>query len=165
MIGELPKRRHPRLKRYDYSLNASYFITICTFEKKKLLSDVIVGRGLAPAVTVLTDVGRIVETELLDLPYRFCDLIIEKYVIMPNHLHVILTLNASAGASPRPTVMDIVCAFKSLSTRKCKQALSIDKLWQTSFYDHIIRNENDYRNIWNYIENNPAHWAEDRYYS
>jgi REP element-mobilizing transposase RayT len=160
----LPKRKHPRLKRYDYSLNERYFITICTHQKKRLLSVIKVGRGLAPAETLLTDIGKIVETELLALPLRYDDLLIEKYVIMPNHVHVILTLNASAGASPRPTLMDIVCTFKSLCTRRCKQMTAIDQLWQTSFYDHIIRDELDYKNIWNYIDNNPARWAEDKYF-
>ncbi len=163
-MSELPQRKHPRLKRFDYSLNARYFITICTYQKKHLLCKIRVGRGLAPAETILSDVGKIIEQNLLDLSNRFSYLTVEHYVIMPNHIHAILTLNAPAGASPRPTIMDIVCAFKSLSTRDCKRLGNIQKLWQTSFYDHIIRNEDDYRNTWRYISNNPAHWAEDPYY-
>ena len=141
-------------------------MTICTFEKRKLLSTIKVGRGLAPAETLLTDVRRIVEDELLLLPLRYQFLQISKYVIIPNHLHAIFTINApmEAGASPRPTLMDMVCTLKSLCTRRCKKGVYTDKLWQTSFYEHIIRNENDYKSIWQYIENNPAKWAEDKYY-
>ena len=163
-MSELPRRKHPRLKRFDYSLNARYFITICTYEKKHLLSKIRVGRGLAPAEAILSDFGKIVERDLLDLSNRFPYLVIEHYVIMPNHIHAIMSLNAPAGASPRPTIMDIVCTFKSLSTRDCKRIRNIPKLWQTSFYDHIIRDEEDYRNTWLYISNNPAHWAEDQYF-
>ena len=163
-MSDLPKRKHPRLKRYDYSLNAGYFITICTFQKRKMLSKIKVGRGLAPAETCLTNHGKIVEMTLSEMPSRFQYLEIENYVVMPNHIHVIMTLNAPAGASPRPTIMDIVCAFKSLSTRRCKQVSQIEKLWQVSFHDHIIRNEHDYRSIYEYIDNNPAHRAEDVYY-
>ena len=162
----LPVRKHPRLQRFDYSSNARYFVTICTYQKRSVLSKVKVGRGLAPAETLLTEAGKIIEDELLLLPLRFHDLTIDNYVIMPNHIHAILTINAplAAGASPRPTLMDIIGIFKSLCTRRCKAAGVIDKLWQTSFYDHIIRNEHDYKAIWQYIDNNPAKWTEDPYF-
>lgn len=123
-----------------------------------------VEQGLAPSETILTDVGKTVERDLLELSERFRYLMIEHYVIMPNHIHVILTLNAPAGTSPHPTIMEFVCAFKSVSTRDCKRLGVIHKLWQTSFYDHIIRNEDDYRNSWQDISNNPARWAEDQYH-
>lgn len=163
---EYPRRKHPRLKQFDYDTNAGYFVTICTYQKQMLLSRITVGRGLAPAVCSLTAVGQIVEAELLSLPTRFPDLVIDHYVIMANHIHAIFAINAApAGASPRPTLMDMVCAFKSLCTRRCKQSTDLTHLWQTSFFEHIIRNERDYQNIWQYIENNPSRWAEDQYYS
>ncbi len=139
-------------------------MTVCTHGKSKILCSV-VGRGLAPPVPSLTDCGRIVEQQLLDLEKRFKHIKIDKYVIMPNHVHVIFIVDsAAAGASPRPTVSDAICAWKSLSTRQCKMEGINQKLWQTSFYDHIIRDENDYLTRWNYIDTNPAKWAEDDYY-
>ena len=69
-----------------------------------------------------------------------------------------------AGVNPRPTVSDIVCAWKSLSTRECKQNGLNNKLWQSSFYDHIIRDEQDYFVRWKYIDENAAKWAEDEYF-
>ena len=91
---------------------------------------------------------------------------INKYVIMPNHIHIIITLNNdSAGASPCPTISAIICAYKSLTTIKCKKiGFSNQKLFQNSFYDHIIRDEDDYITKAQYIENNPAKWHEDEYY-
>ncbi len=75
----------------------------------------------------------------------------------------------SGGASPSPTaaattISDIVRVFKSLTTRECKKISSVEKLFQRSFYDHIIRNELDYQTKWQYIDNNPAKWCEDSLY-
>ena len=85
---------------------------------------------------------------------------------MPNHIHAIFTLgNETAGASPRPTVMDIVCTYKSLTTRDCKKIAPIDKLFQTSFYEHIIRDRHDYDEIYNYISQNPTQWHLDELYT
>jgi len=161
MDNGLPKRKHPRLQEYDYSANGAYFITICTQHRRKILSRV-VGRGLAPAVVELTEHGQIAEQELLLLQQRYPTIKVDAYAIMPNHIHVILHIkNEAAGASPRPTVSDVVCAYKSLVTRKC----GIGKLFQASFYDHIIRNQSDYDDIYRYIENNPAQWEQDELYS
>ncbi len=125
-----------------------------------------VGRGLAPATVRLSNLGKIIEKQLLDAENRFAYFKIDKYVIMPNHVHIILTLNGkTAGASPRPTVSDIICAWKSLSTRQCRQEGFEGKLWQSSFHDHIIRDENDYLSHWQYIDDNPTRWDEDEYFS
>jgi len=165
MEKELPVRKHPRLKNYDYSNNGCYHVTICTNNNEHILSNV--GRGLAPAGVALTSIGKIAEEQLFDLQKRFPCVNVDKYVIMPTHIHAIIIINDdSAGASPRPTLMDIVCAFKSLSTRICNRQDNIQgrKLWQTSFYETIIRNEKAYHEIWQYIYENPAKWAEDRYF-
>ena len=93
---------------------------------------------------------------------------------MPTHIHAIIALGhtaeanlVSAGASPRPTLMDVVRVFKSMSTRLANQSDNAQgrKIWQTSFYEHIVRDESDYLRIMDYIENNPAKWREDRYFT
>ena len=85
---------------------------------------------------------------------------------MPNHIHAILILaNEAAGASPRPTIMDIVCAHKSLTTRECKKNGFDGKLFQTSFYEHIIRGQEDYDEIAKYIYENPMQWYCDELYA
>ena len=104
---ELPRRKHPRLKEYDYSKNGYYYITISTENNQPLLSRV--GRGLAPAASgmevCLYTNGIIAEEQLLSLENRYDYLKIDKYVIMPTHIHAIIILNGdTAGASPRPTL-------------------------------------------------------------
>ena len=164
MTNNSPNRKHPRLKEYDYSSDNVYFVTICTHNKKQLLSQ-IVGRGLAPAVE-LTEYGEVAEQQLLLLEERFPFVKIDNYVIMPNHIHVIFWFKSqAAGASPRPTLMDVVCAYKSLTTLKCKQIKPINKLFQTSFYEHIVREGRDYEVKSQYIHENPLKWQFDELYS
>ena len=160
----MDRRKNPRLTEWDYSHPGAYFITVCSHSKIKLFSSV-VGRGLAPAAVNLSKWGKIIEQQLLNLEDRFAHVKVDKYVIMPNHVHIILIMNGeTAGASPRPTVSDVICAWKSLSTRQCKQEGFEGQLWQSSFHDHIIRGEHDYLTRWQYIDDNPAKWAEDEYY-
>ena len=164
-MNELPQRKHPRWKSYDYSRNGAYFITICTHGKMKILSDV-VGRGLAPAEIRLSRIGEIVQNELYAIENRYDFVNIGPFVIMPNHIHVIFVFNeGAAGASPRPTVMDIVCAFKSLTVKKCRKIGFTGVLFQSSFYDHIIRDNDDYVRCKNYIFENPREWRLDELYT
>ena len=165
---ELLKRKHPRLDSYDYSSAGAYFITICTENRKCALSR-IVGRGLAPAETIgieYTTFGEIAEKQLLLLKDRYPYLEVDQYVIMPNHIHAIMVLSVeAAGASPRPTIKDIVCAYKSLTTIECKKKGFDGKVFQTSFYDHIIRGREDYEDHLRYIYENPMNWYYDELYS
>ena len=164
MDNNLPKRKHTRLARYDYNTAGAYFITICTQNRQCLLSH-IVGRGLAPAEIQYTIYGRIAKEQLLLLEQRYPSIKIDRHVIMPNHIHAILFLEEVAGASLRPTVTDIVCAYKSLTTRQCKKAQPIEKLFQSSFYEHVIRGREDYNEIAEYIVKNPNQWELDKLYS
>ena len=165
---ELPKRKHPRLDNYDYGSPGAYFVTICTQNKNCVLSR-IVGRGLAPAETPeieYTAFGKIAQEQLLLLKDRYPCITVDRYVIMPNHIHVILVLeDDTAGASPRPTIMDAICAYKSLTTRECRKIGFAEKLFQTSFYDHVIRGSEDYEKIVKYIHENPMRWDCDEFYT
>ena len=168
MENKLPQRKHPRLKHYDYGSVGAYFITICT-EKKKCILSRIVGRGLAPAETLsveYTTWGKIAEKQLFALQNRYPHLVIDRYIIMPNHIHLLIGLNnEAAGASPRPTVIDIICTYKSLTTIECRKHGFSEKLFQTSFFEHIVRNEKDYDEISKYIGENPYYWIQDKLYS
>ena len=165
---ELPKRKHPRLDNYDYSSAGAYFVTICTQNRRCVLSRV-VGRGLAPAETTgieYTAFGEIAEKQLFLLEDRYPYLAVDQFVVMPNLIHAIMILNGgAAGASPRPTITDIVCAYKSLTTRECKKNGFEGKLFQTSFYEHIIRGRKDYEEIVKYIYENPTRWYYDELYT
>ena len=183
MEAKLPIRKHPRLSSYDYSSAGAYFVTICIQGRRCVLSRV-VGRGLAPAEKngnsdistesaqrptpqiEFTTYGKIAERQLLSLKMRYAHVTIDRYVIMPNHIHAILVLDRqTAGASPRPTIMDIICAYKSMVTRECKTVGFSGKMFQTSFYEHIIRGKEDYNEIAKYIYENPVCWYYDELYS
>ena len=158
MENNKPERKNPRLKNYDYSSAGAYFVTICTHNRQQILSR-IVGRGLAPAKIEYTDYGKVAENQLLLLEKRYPFLRIDAYVIMPDHIHIMIVFEEkTAGASPRPTLYDVVCAYKSLTTRECKKIYPVEKLFQTSFYEHIIRDQEDYNEKARYIEENPLRW-------
>ena len=164
MKEHLPQRKHPRLDHYDYSTPGAYFVTICTQNRRCLLSH-IVGHMTAPTEVVHTAYGKIAIEQLFLLEKRFPNLRIDRYVIMPNHIHAILLLEDVEEDRPRPAVTDIICAYKSLTTRACKKAHPIEKLFQTSFYEHVIRTQEDYDEIAEYIANNPKQWELDQLYS
>ena len=159
-----PRRKHPRLKQYDYSQPGYYYVTIHNEKNAPCLSTV--GRGLAPATAVvkLTRLGKVALNQMQALEARYGTVRIDKYVIMPNHIHMILRLTEeTAGASPRPTLPEIIGAYKSLVTRICNQLDQTPgrRLFQTSFYEMVLRDENMYQNCWRYIEGNPSKWLEE----
>ena len=120
-----------------------------------------VGEGLAPPVLKLLPFGECIKEQINNLEIRYENVKIDNYVIMPNHIHILMRIeNQTGGASPSPTVSDIICAFKSLSTLECKKLLPIDILFQRSYHDHIIRDDIDYQQIWQYIDENPTKWAD-----
>ena len=142
---ELPNRRKNRLENYDYSQNGAYFITICTKGRKKALSE-IVGDD---AHIVPKPYGAIVEKYIRNAKE------IEKYVIMPDHIHMIIRIDNGTmwASSPTKKVSSIVRSIKILTTKEIGKPI-----FQRSYYDHIIRNQSDYNEIWEYIENNPKKW-------
>ena len=134
-----------RLENFDYSAEGYYYLTICTKDRKKILSEIASDAEHGPSVT-LTQCGHIVDEFIQSIPG------IDKYVIMPNHIHMII--HKTNGKS----IISDMRAFKSLVTKKIGESI-----WQESYYDHVIRNEADYQEKWKYIDNNPIKWAEDEY--
>ena len=158
------RRKSLRLKNYDYSLPGSYFITICTRNRIPLLSEIVGGGALdAPSVR-LTDAGIITQKHIERISDLYTDIAVDKYVIMPNHIHMILTILEETGTSRAPSPTNSIVA-KTVSTMKRFIGKELGySVFQRSFYDHIIRNEQDYLEIWNYIDTNPIRWQEDRFY-
>ena len=123
--------------------------------------EIAVGEGLAPpAITVkLKPCGEIVKEQLQLMETRFPSVTIEDYIIMPDHIHAVIFLHEKAGgASPSPTLDDVICAFKSLTSRSCKQKHGIEKMFQRSSAEHIVRDREDYETRRKYIYENPKRW-------
>ena len=168
---ELPKRKSTCLADYDYSSEGAYFITICTKNKQKILCD-IVGDGVYDIPqTNLFQYGNITDKYIQKLSSQYDNIRVDKYVIMPNHIHLIIKifepikneriLNGTSQA-PSPTNA-IVPKFVSLYKRYCNREIG-ENIFQRSFHDHLIRDEKDYLKIWNYIDTNPQKWSEDCFY-
>jgi len=114
---QLPKRKSPRIKGYDYSQNGAYFVTICTHNKQHILSN-IVGEGFhALPQNNLTPIGIETENSIQYINKNYADVEIDKYVIMPNHIHLIVNINNSGGHG-NPPLQNIIGQLKSYTTNK-----------------------------------------------
>jgi len=163
----MPSRKHPRLQEYDYSQNGAYFVTVCAKNKRCLLGT-IKKHETTNALVQLSPSGKIVDAAISEIPAHYTDVLVERYIVMPNHIHLVLLFAISDAESKRPQsslpVADallpvIIAALKKVTNK----AAGLD-LWQTSYHDHVIRNEEDYFRIANYIDTNPLRWAEDVYH-
>ena len=163
---ELPKRKGPRLRGYDYSTKGAYFITICTHNRQNLFSRIVGAIHESPAAQ-LTPSGRIVDSYISDLEKRY-GIVVDKYVIMPNHIHLILIIDDRAiRESPlqrRSVISNAIGYLKMNASRDIHKNGYVGEIWQRSYHDHIIRGEKDYLKIWEYIENNPKQWEMDCFY-
>ena len=146
----LPIRKSPRIPKYDYSSENYYFITICTHNKNCIF-------GLPENRTAL---GDLTQNHILKIETHYTGVIVDKFVVMPNHVHMIVVLKHGQRAS----INHIIGQFKSGVTREARRKNPGLLIWQRSFHDHIIRNQSSYEKIWLYIENNPIEWKEDCFY-
>ena len=167
-MDELKNRKTTRLKGADYNSNTVVFITICTKDRRCILSR-IVGSGVLDGPNLeLTNYGQIADKYINQLNNFYDDLSIEKYVIMPNHIHLILWIkNADNGPSGTPVPTDqntITARFISTLKRFCNKEYG-ENLWQYRSYDHIIRNREDYEKHLRYIYENPKRWYYDELYT
>lgn len=161
----LPKRKIIRLKGFDYNTGATYFITICTHNRKAILSKIVGSIHESIAKIQLTENGRIVERQIKNLPERF-EIKIDNYVIMPDHIHLLLTIpersirESTLRAKSKRSIMSKVIGYLKMNTSKEMHQRGYDgkPIWQRSYYDHIIRGQNDYNEKYEYIENNPTKW-------
>ncbi len=148
MKETLPKRKPIRLKGYNYSKAGVYFLTICTANRARILSSIQYSEN-RPNVE-LTVVGQAVKAHLERFPG------VEQYVIMPNHVHLLVNREADSDHD----VSQDVRSFKLLVSKSVGASI-----WQRGYYDHIIRSESDYLIHWQYIEDNPAKWCDDPYFA
>ena len=162
-MDELRQRKRLRLETWDYSSAGSYFVTFCVKNMACVLGEVCVRDGVLDVPEVkLSDFGMIVRNQILEMEQIYQDLTIETFCVMPNHVHLLITLRGGTSGTPsrtNETIPAFVSTLKRFTNQKCEQ-----KLWHRSYYDHIIRSDSDYRRIWHYIDINPQKWEEDPYY-
>ena len=157
----MPERKHLRLAGYDYRMAGAYFITICAWNHQCLFGSIEPVDELGNVRNNLSRYGEIVEAQIAGLEKQYPFVCIHRSVVMPNHLHLLLSFSEN---SPE-TVMSVIGRMKSLATRECwKLGYPEKHLFQLSFYEHIVRNDQEFEEIWQYIEGNPSKWCEDRYY-
>ncbi len=153
-MNKLPKRKQIRIKDFDYSTAGAYFVTVCTRNRDKILwQPVVVGAdNIRPKSIPLSTVGEIVEQGILQISEHYKSVTVDKYCIMPDHIHLIIRINCdeSGRIISAPTLSTVVGSLKRWVSKQAKNSI-----WQKSYYDHVIRNEQDYCEISEYIENNP----------
>ena len=105
----------------------------------------------------LSDYGKIVDEAINNIEKKYDRTRIDKYIIMPDHIHLLLTILPDKSGRPMgaPTIPNIINQLKGYVSKKVGFSV-----WQKLYYDHIIRDQEDYDTKWNYIENNPMTWCE-----
>ncbi len=158
-------RKNPRWRGYDYSTCGVYFVTFCTHERKKLFSEIqyvyIDGIEFSAKVS-LTPIGEIMQKCLMDIEKAYPGFLLDEYSIMPNHVHFIIVKKDPDSSL---SISGIVGRLKSLATLKSQGLFEGKKLFQRSYFDRVIRNDDELKKIREYIINNPAKWAFDKYNS
>jgi len=171
----MKERKQIRLKGHDYSKSGYYFVTICTQNRKEWFGKV------KSRIMQLNEFGEFAKTFWSEIPGHFDDVEIDEFSIMPNHVHGILIIerNMVGDAYMRPhqgnafmhslqdktkmLLSKIIQQYKASVTHKINNLQSdLQFQWQRSFYDHVIRNENELSGIREYIQNNPLKWDLDR---
>ena len=166
----LPQRKQSRLGCIDYSEFGSYFITICTEDRRKILSEISTGTGFPDKPEVICHLlnnGKIADKWIQEMNRHYDNISVDCYVIMPDHIHLLLSLTEKSGLSGRPAptaesrcnaaISQFVGTLKRFTSREIGE-----KIWQRCYYDHVIRNQEDYNEVWNYIADNPRKWAVQR---
>ena len=169
-MPQLPNRQSIRLPNYDYAAPGEYFITICTEEEACLFGYVENGKMHCNRF------GHIIERVWAETPLVRPELVLGPFIIMPNHIHFIVEIkssnpvesvlaNSPINLSRKPrSIASFIAGFKRVCTVEVnKLAGHKSDVWQRNYYEHIIRNSEDYARIAEYIQTNPSRWDEDRF--
>lgn len=158
----LPERKPTRMRAYSYSNVGYYFITICAENKEKLFGTIVGGGAFDAPMVHLSEIGKTV-AYYINSTNRIPGVIVDKYVIMPNHIHIILIITGTEDNKQleraNERIPHAVGTLKRLVNRKVGK-----NVFQRSYHDHVIRGEKDYQKIWSYIDDNPRRWMDDCFY-
>lgn len=160
-----PRRKNNRLIGYDYSSPGAYFITICVNTRECILSQIInVGDGFP--VPQLTAAGLIADRYIKAIHNKYPTVFVDNYVIMPNHIHILLILGENGTGNPSPTTGNVAGWLKYMITKQINldNDMPRHKIFQRSYHDHIIRGKKAYKYIYDYITNNSINWKDDCFY-
>ena len=160
------ERKNLRLPEYDYSRAGVYFLTLCAKDRAALFGRVCVGGGVLDAPWVEpSEYGAVVQKRLDEMNRIYSHVCVQKYVIMPNHVHVLVEVRGDGpSGTPAPTrANQIIPAFISTLKRMTNRTCGCE-LWHRGYHDHVIRSCADLLRVWTYIDTNPARWAEDEYF-
>ncbi|MBR1763336.1 MAG: transposase [Eubacterium sp.] len=158
-------RKDNRLKNYDYSQNGAYFITICVKDMECILSKISENKtnnvGADTIRPRLTKYGVIVDNAINSIESHYDTIIVDRYVIMPNHIHLMIRINNNKNIGRMVSAPTVIGSLKRFVSKEIGFSI-----WQKSYYDHIIRNDEDYINHLQYIDENPKKWllGKDEYY-
>lgn len=166
-----------RLRGYDYKTLGAYFVTLCSHERRAIFGEI--RRGIMG----LSDLGSMVVRELQKSVDMRREIELDVWMLMPNHLHLVVFVVGVDGIDPSPTnvvdpgarhaplqwsVPSFVAGFKSATTKYARMhhGVSLDQsIWQRNYHDHIIRDESSLARIRDYVMDNPTKWNEDEYFS
>ena len=156
------------MKEFDYNSVGVYFITICTENRRQILSRIVGGDVLdAPQKVELLQCGRIAEKYIHQLNDFYQNIAVDAFVIMPNHIHIMVFLpeNGASRTSPPTTRQhSAISRFVSTFKRFCNKEYG-ENIWQRYYYDHIIRDREDYEKHIKYLYENPIRWYYDELYA
>jgi REP element-mobilizing transposase RayT len=154
-----PVRKSPRKSDYDYRHPGGYFVTICTHMRLPLLGQI--SQGLM----LLNAAGEIADAHWQQITAHRSNIQIDVFVVMPNHIHGLLWLSRDAN-DEAPSLSSVVGAYKAGVTREIRRLMQNETMivWQKSFHDHIIRTQDALDRIRAYVIENPARWAEDKFF-
>ena len=158
-MNDLPKRKEIRIREYDYSAPGAYFVTICTANRENVLWETVGADSIRPQDITLSAIGKVVEQGVLQIPEHYENVWVDKFCIMSDHVHLILRIESDENGRmiSAPTVSTVVGSMKRWVSKQIGRSI-----WQKSFYEHGIRNQQDYDEIWEYIEHNPMKYKEKR---
>ena len=165
-----PVRKPLRIPNYDYNTPGAYFLTFCTHNRKHMLSRIVGAIHESPAPQ-LTTCGRIVDTVIKNIPEHL-SVTIDQYIIMPNHIHLIAVVRNTnilwetdkSHLQSRSVISKLIGYIKMNASRAIRQRYGEVTVWQRGYYDHIIRNQEDYGALTEYIQTNPLRWELDKLY-
>lgn len=153
------RRKRIRLENYDYSSHGAYFVTVCVIRKDISLWKNVAANCVRQNITQeLSDIGKLVDNEIQKIETIYDSVTVDKYCIMPDHIHMILLIDTKWRTQFAPTISRVIKQFKGAITKKLGFSI-----WQKSFNDEIIRNEKAYLEIWQYIDENPVKYLYEKH--